>query len=294
MKTKTTIILLLISFGIKSQNYIHLLEANKKWNVLQYDQSTCNCSMYSTHSLYIGNDTIVDSIAYKIIIDTLYSMGENHLTVYSVFNFGLIREDSVLQKVFFKQISYYENTPEYLIYDFTLDTNSIFTFGIYDILHVVSVDSIFINNKYSKRIKFNSNFQNTLTWIEGLGSLQGLIYSEPNILNLNRTLLCYWKNDSLLYSLGDTIYNCLYVDFISTVPEVKKLPQYHIYPNPVENHLNIESTNERLEIRIYNINNKVLFMNNFKTNKASINISSFENGFYILEINNQRFKVFKN
>lgn len=290
MKTKITIVLLIISFGIQSQNYDHLIKSNQKWNVLQYDQATCSCAMYSTHSFNIGNDTIVDSINYKIIIDTLYTQ-ENNSTFFTVQNFGLVREDTITKKIYFKQIDYYENFPEYLIYDFNLDTNSVFIFGDNTILNVEYVDSIFINNKYSKRIKFVGN---ELTWIEGLGALQGLIYAEFNNFFLNRTLLCYWKNDSLIYSLGDTIYNCLYVDFISSISKVSELPQYNIYPNPLTNYLNIESINDKLEMKIYDINGKILFYNKIKTNQIRIDMSSFENGFYILSINNQRFKIIKN
>lgn len=292
MRTKIIFALILISFGAKSQNYTLLLENNKKWNVLEVNYSTCNCVEYKTNSYYLGNDTLVDTVVYKKLMDTLYLEGLYN-SIYSVtLLYGLIREDTLSHRVYFKQTDLYPAPPEYLLYDFDLDTGDYFHYGDFDSLLVDTVDSVFISYKYFKRIKLRKNLSERLTWIEGIGALEGLVYSMPEFLFLNKELLCYWQNDTLVYTKGDPIYNCLYADFISDVPEMGE-SIYNIYPNPVTNYLYIESESVMLDITINDINRRVLFNDKKKSGDARLDMSMLNPGFYILTINNQRYKILK-
>jgi hypothetical protein len=65
-----------------------------------------------------------------------------------------------------------------------------------------------------------------------------------------------------------------------------------IYPNPATTKLYFEGLSKPFEIKIYNPDGKILYVqNNFDDNQ--ININQFQQGFYILEIKTNDRKLFR-
>ena len=58
----------------------------------------------------------------------------------------------------------------------------------------------------------------------------------------------------------------------------------NVFPNPTSEYINIESINNIDEIRIFDIQSRVVFSENINSKKKKINISNFSTGVYITEI----------
>jgi hypothetical protein len=88
---------------------------------------------------------------------------------------------------------------------------------------------------------------------------------------------------------GDKTENCFgeedfwIVEMTTNVSVVENNSKFNVYPNPTSNILNIETENHKvLEISIFDVNGKLLKRDVLVNN--TINLESFERGFYILEI----------
>lgn len=81
------------------------------------------------------------------------------------------------------------------------------------------------------------------------------------------------------------------------VPEQKNNQEINIYPNPVQNIVNIEIISQKTKthnIEIYNIQGKLIFMKQYKTSPLSIDISDLSNGIYMLKIKDENGNIIKN
>jgi len=81
------------------------------------------------------------------------------------------------------------------------------------------------------------------------------------------------------------------------VPEQKNNQEINIYPNPVQNIVNIEIISQKtkyFDIEIYNIQGKLIFMKQYKTSPLSIDISNLSNGIYMLKIKDENGNIIKN
>ena len=58
----------------------------------------------------------------------------------------------------------------------------------------------------------------------------------------------------------------------------------NVFPNPTSEYINIESVNNIDEIRIFDIQSRVVFFENINSKTKKINISNFSTGVYITEI----------
>lgn len=58
----------------------------------------------------------------------------------------------------------------------------------------------------------------------------------------------------------------------------------NIFPNPTSEYINIESINNLDEIRIFDIQSRVVFSENINFRTKKINISNFSSGVYVIEI----------
>ena len=136
-----------------------------------------------------------------------------------------------------------------IMYDYNLCVGDTFRFNSYNNLYeeisylvkVAVVDTIFINNKFRKRIEFEE-FQDTgnfcsahkkVVWVEGFGDYNyGLIHDYGVIMFCacqvqgNSELACFNENNVPL--IGDCV---LYTD----IDESKALSTFRLYPNPASN-----------------------------------------------------------
>lgn len=290
MKSIVKIILIvpfILFFGnqlLKSQPFEQIVDTTKKWNVLKGDFSP-NGDFFSTTTVLFQSDTTINNLVYKKIFSSYDTINFN-------FNGELIREDSI-GRVFTKEW----NSPEQLIYDFSVnvgDTIVLHNFmgGITE-AKIDSIDTIFLAGKNRKRI-FNSfyNFGNVVDcWIEGIGSLMGVLYSGNVIIDFGTNLLCYWQNGSKLLSTEySDLYGCYYTNV--EIDEINSLNRIKVYPNITRQYLTIENNqDENLIFKIYNSIGQEIINTLIESKIQIINISDVRNGLYFYQIINKKKEI---
>lgn len=182
-------------------------------------------------------------------------------------------------------------TDEYLLYDFNLaieDTvciNNPWINGLTELI-LFEIDSIQLNEIYYKRFAMGyydkpSNEPHILEyWIDSIGCSNGLFYSGLTTVDIGYQLLCYHKNDNLLY-LNSPDNSCGYLT--TGLNQEIIIPEINIYPNPAGNILIIENNNEIKRLAIYDISGRIIDVLHIETteNLIKLDISRYPKCFLI-------------
>lgn len=272
-----------------------IVNNNSSWAILGY--VVCSGCPVWTEYIYFDSDSIVADYSYKKIFSYRDKLHEN------IKYEGLIREQD--NKTYFIPA---DSETEYLLYDFSLEegtdfeyTDHVYGGTLTKTFYVKQIDSVEINGVQKKRIQlaessfpFNENMPTRAIWIEGIGSLDGLFQPcgmlAPGSV---RTLLCYFQDNELIYK--NPSYSECYYDKEEDIISVQTIAtdNYRIFPNPVENILNIscsDNTISKIEI-IDNLGRKVYN----QSYRDTIDVSSFSKGLYLLKVYdiNDHVSVFK-
>jgi len=153
-----------------SNAYTPIIDTSLRWTI----EKRFNKDAYRTviFEYRIGKDSVFGSKVYQSVMSKNITAGDNTETVVAY-----LRETSD-GKIY--QIDVYDAT-EYLIYDFGVqqgDTDTIKNGCFEQKLTVASVENIVVNNSNRKKIVLNYKCfppSSTRTWIEGIGSLLGLL-----------------------------------------------------------------------------------------------------------------------
>jgi hypothetical protein len=225
---KPALILLLVTVVSSSwtQNYHTLVDTNKIWSIAHsWGQPFVHTSDYIK---FLG-DTTFNGYQYKQVWKTTDTLLENWTS------YGYIREDN--KQVYY--LSWTGGTPNNLIYDFGADAgDTVYLFsdpmGIYYV--VDSVDSYtFLTGEIRKRINLSSysasgSLNCNDTWIEGMGSLYGILQSGLcGMVGDNPQLLCFHENDTLKY-FNNNFDHCYIVTAIDAQETVTG--RIRLFPNP--------------------------------------------------------------
>ncbi|HEX7415177.1 MAG TPA: T9SS type A sorting domain-containing protein, partial [Bacteroidia bacterium] len=286
----------------KAQGYQKMLADSNEFDVMvnlgvvrlsNPQQTLSSCFQINANIWYAKKDSLYKGKAYKKV------------TNYNSFQ-GLIREDTLLKKVFFIP---YCDTTEDLLYNFSLnqgDTISynfpnLFTFGSLMTSGIFTVDSIRLKHDY--RSYYHKHFylrnhaahDSTLEMIEGVGNVSHPLFLYYNFMqtgpilalncsafNFSEILTCKWNNgirvyyDSCAYHAAviQGCYNitdtCNYMDHCGGIVQNKALEQIGIYPNPSNGTFIIETNaTTKQTIQIYDVNGKVVLMQTINA-KATI------------------------
>lgn len=257
-----------------SQNYKPLVVEENSWNVLVVGLNVPFDTTYSTITCKIEGDTILDDITYKKMFAS-YDENPVYLNIC-----GYLREDAN-RKVWYRQ----NEEEEYLMYDFSAEVGDSVLVGYSDPVYLF-VDSITNHNvqgdlrpKYWLSCKEHPHYQET--WIEGIGSSRGVIWSgSALIVGGWYRLLCMKQNAELIYM--NPHYNSCYM--LSTgMAEVEDL-LVHIFPNPCSECLQIETNNPNAitAMAIMDLNGKV--WKQLSSQTKSVDVSDLAAGVYLLSI----------
>ena len=234
-------------------------------------------SYFANKTYSINGDTTINSSNYKTI----------YVTNDSIFNplesnyFCAVRE--LNNKWFFVPA---DSTREFMLYDFdvkkgdTVTINNPWAEGEMELI-VSEVDSIELNDTYYKGIDLGyylsqNRFYISDHWIKGIGSTQGLHLSGVRMVDAGYRLLCFHRNDTLIY-LDSPDGTCGYLSTgIKTNPLSSNIK---LSPNPVSNQLSIIS-NHDLVIELYNSLGKKII----SSDRKLIDVSNLVNGVYIAKI----------
>lgn len=236
MKINIVIFFLLLNSSILfGQKYQPLLADSNKWYVnvtITYIESAAGEILNAERNVlfYTRGDTVINGLIYKKLFyhRSAYNIFDDKYfdTLYN-FNYrqGFLREDTIAQKVYFQPV---DSNSEFVLYDFSLNSGDSILLQFspfpaadmplktdYHFVQNVSVDSA--NRKIlvlKPKYKTNMSYNNTLTWVEGVGSLASPLYFyAPNdwgaiyvgngeVLFHKTRLVCAFQNDRIVY--GDS------------------------------------------------------------------------------------------
>ncbi len=249
-----TLIALMMMGGMtmKAQDYHPIVEDGKQWNVLfSYPWSPPEPQHKYTDIYKIEGDTLVDGMSYKV----MYTTRNEDLTGWNLWGFLRETEDG---QVFSRRPS---TSDEQLLYDFSMevgDTICMCDFGYSECcMVVIEKGEILVNGEPRQQIVLEYPFGSGVeeVWIEGIGSLYGII--DPGSLFLmggSTDLLCYYEDGDLIWQNTTPGYNECYIvntgqqnDLVVT-PTVltfnePAVPQVFTISNQTNNAVTISSIN---------------------------------------------------
>ncbi|HEX5112080.1 MAG TPA: T9SS type A sorting domain-containing protein [Saprospiraceae bacterium] len=267
--------LLLCLFVACISNAQNLLDENNLWMDVH---NTINFGTYYKF-FQLQNDTTIASNTYK----KLYSKYDEPTSMWE-FICG-IREDSSGKVYFVRRAS----EEERLLYDFNLKLNDSFFICNNSYIYVNAIDTItLLNGESRKRIQFDPGPE---TWIEGIGSLDGIeadggtyycITTGEDFPFLN----CFSKNGEVLFKDEWHSYPCL--DGTTALQNLST-KSFNLYPNPTKGIVQVSPDDAVLKsIRVYSSTG--VFQTEF-FNTHTIDLGNLNSGVYFLELtvdNHQR------
>jgi hypothetical protein len=243
MKTILSIAFLFLNLVTSSQGY-QIADTTKTWSTIFVGYSSwmvCQC----------GGTEIIKLSDISNLGDQYLDVLETHDSSNQEWEInGQLREDTLTHKVYYRRVADY---PEGMIYDFNLEAgdtvlvdNQWWDYGI-DPMICDSTDFVSINGEMKKRIylfrldnQVRVPYYPIETWIEGIGSDLGLMYSgaksEPSAGG-SIDLLCCSQNGTTLWM--DSLFACCYIDtfyprFLSYFYDTAYLNQYYEYKMPID------------------------------------------------------------
>jgi len=265
---KLTILFLVTTNLLLGQTYKNLFGSEST----QWNMTIGNLwGLGSTEHQIVG-DTVIDGFTFKIV------NGYDGLDEIR----GFIRVDSLNQKAWYKNN---QSDEEYLIMDLALEIgDSLYIGGVWNSEHkFYKVDSIYIKDN-RKHIQFNFPLHfmenEKFTLIEGVVSNMGFRYQDNDYINgLPTILLCAFKNEEKIYGDGECI--------ISSSKELKSSISLTLFPNPVQDKLNL-SLNDKIlrgSIEIFDVGGKTIYQKNGSIDKSEvIGFNLVSKGIYFISI----------
>ena len=285
----TLLALLLMAGGatMQAQEWMSLLKDNSEWNILWQSTGVPTPELI-TESLVISGDTLIDGELYKKVLrklssETQYWHGSMEYDLY-----GIIKEEES-GKVFYKPK---EQEIEYLLYDFGMNVND--TAVMYWCQNPncevhARIDSIATQHiAGSERKVFYVSSKDTYsdwiwlnTWVEGIGAMEGLLYSchvvSAGGITLHE-LLCYHEDGELVWQ--NPIYNTCLIDNNDGIQDNTVGFSVQVYPNPTRERVTIDGA-EAAEVQVYNALGQLV-----KTVRGTneVDVSGLVEGVYLMRI----------
>lgn len=201
-----------------------------------------------------GEDTIINDIIYKKLFMFYDSVFIKNKATF----IGGIREDEN-KRVYFKSDSFlHEFKPmnwmydynEIILYDFSLDVGdtikNINCMPEDDVLVISKIDSVLIDNRYRKMFHFNP--MPWIKWIEGIGNLNGLLFTSGDIPTNGTygSLICFKGNKKILYFNND--YSECFPVLTGIETNKEDYSNIHVLPNPSNGNIGLCFGKHRIRV----------------------------------------------
>jgi hypothetical protein len=236
------ILLSLTAVAVSAQEYqyVPFPDSNAVWSEV-YWKSVFKPDprwVYNKYALF-DEDTIINGENYH----KLYHTNASEITKENSTCIGGIREDSLKRVWAFGNLFPFPDKQLRLLYDFSLregDTlwmNEDFYNCTCSYLSVKKIDTIKIYKSYRKVFYFNESPE--LTWIEGIGNIQGLFWCTDTwpINGMRNDMVCMHQNDTLLYyydGSGEYYYDDCEPSFVINSNSSHLMSSNaKVFPNPV-------------------------------------------------------------
>ncbi|MBS4059562.1 MAG: T9SS type A sorting domain-containing protein [Bacteroidetes bacterium] len=306
---RPTLLLLTIMFLLFSvsygQTYKPFLEGSKQWNIMitsyAYGGSVATMNTLQLH--ITANDTLINDTVYRKVVNTGYSDG-----AYPAGVNGYIREVIDEKKVYFREnFALFYPPKDRLLYDFSLETGD--TTEIFGLHHctwnsntfkVISTGTVNLLNDEVRKTWYlepiGDNAQEADLWIEGIGSMNGMLFpgcSQLATISFSLDLLCYYEDDLNLYMS----YDSCFIDW-TTGLEAHEEGGVKLYPNPAtfETWLQLSENIvlEKVRIELYSSSGRQLYKAQPTSNFHKIETVNLPKGLYLVRVwNGERWMVEK-
>ncbi len=274
-----------------------------QWNVRYLVAQAINIDTYFIDEYDLNYYTTVDTILNGKIYTQLYY--SSHYIQYGMnsgipFNidFGFTYNNykgAYRSSVGSKRIYFFDkdSTNENILYDFSVQpgqqiSNWYNTNLQGSTILVDSIDSVFVNFQYRKRINFSTvtGSGGTSSIIDGIGNEFGLL-NPLGFFEDNGFLDCFSVNGSTVFP--DSTISC---PITTSINQIEKRSTLNISPNPANDILKItyqcDGFNKDVLAQIFNINMQVVKIIHLKNSTTQINISALPSGIYFIQLTNSK------
>ncbi len=233
----SAIVMLLMPFGTKAQNYVPFPDSGGLWKETYWWQPS-PFFYNGIGDTYIEGDTVINDTVYHKVYNLRRDVFCSDSIISEPEYDGALREDTINQKVYYRGII---NASDQLLYDYSLEIGDTLQTNMYTPyygVYVTAIDTITTFDGVHRRIWYLDSEEPFDGWpqiIEGIGSTSGLHGgTEPYWEGWNE-LLCFSVNGEEVWrSFRDTCYvitdTCATVGINETVYSETKIKYY---PNPV-------------------------------------------------------------
>ena len=261
------------SYGF-SQTYYPLVQTNKVWSISYFYAGPPSQIKY----IKFEGDTVFDGNSYKTIWFT------NDSVQYGWINWGYIRETAD-HKV------HYLSSPggfDVLMYDFSVTQgDTLYVMSIQQPFIADTVDSVqVLTGEWRKRIIIHASDEMCRdTWIEGIGSLYGVLEcAQGCLIGETSELVCMLQNGTLIYHYPG--YTDCDTPLKINTPASEDPPL--IYPNPVGNDLTVQLYMQHFAwVEISDIYGRTRVKENLLNRENRIDLRDLAKGIYFVKITYQ-------
>jgi len=224
------------------------------WSVEYWDVTPpFGYDCWNTWHYGINGDTMIGSntyhkiyqtnVQYNVLIDTIYN--SSNAVYVSAF-----REDS-MKRIW--AIGSWD-TIERLLYDFSVNVgDTVYVDYFWQSAVVDSIDSVLINNSYRKTILLHDQNWSTHEWIEGIGSMDGLL-SWQMVSSFSERLICHSQHDQLYYS----VYTYCHCDHNLNGVAEQEEEHLNIYPSPSNGGFEVDNVVGAMRLEMFDASGRLV------------------------------------
>ena len=270
MKYFYLILITLITNNLCGQD-IPVISPDNHWNI--YSQSGFSPNSYTQQYTFSPEVTIIQDQEYHELLTREEENGE------LVGTGEYFREEG--EKVF-----EFRSGSEHLIYDFSIEVGDSISYNFADhaftMICVQKSEFEMLNQTFRTLYIFKccdsieDDFYPDILWLEGIGDMSGIGQENSHCAtDIGSFLSCFHSNQELLFE-NMLVGDCWKVDNREVQQDL-----YRIFPNPVQDYLNIEDLNTPFEYIIKTMEGKTILRGK---GEQRIEVQQLPAGMYVLEI----------
>ncbi len=281
-----------ISRPVKAQQYIPIPLDSSMWKVYiwvshPWPVGGCGCYVYE----YSTSDTVINSKNYTLI-RKFYDNACLQCIGFANSEKFAVRQDSLERKLYIIRLP--DSLTERILYDFTQIAGDTCNSILYKdptacgALLISSVDSVFINNKYHKRLNLHGGclINGGGSFIEGIGSTLGFINDIVNFEcgsdlvcahNYSNSYITFFPNSSVICDSTSIGINENY----------SKNDNVTITPNPFSHYtmITFDQAYQDIALEVYDIQGKLMVQKRYgDCSQIQFNRNQLSNGLYFLKL----------